>query len=124
MIIAAFSTSTLPLTFNLAILVCCGAFSRRAWARDAPPGLRFPRSAMDHHSSGYLPAEKFPTFDLVGRVGEQQRFQISVVCFLDPGRVVSFRKNHRHMGMDLCYQLIRLACDNRASASAKSLGMP
>src|SRR5690349_503053 len=26
------------------------------------------------------------------------------------------RKNHRHTGMDLCYELIRLACDNRASA--------
>jgi hypothetical protein len=26
------------------------------------------------------------------------------------------RKNHRHTGMDLCDELIRLACDNRASA--------
>jgi hypothetical protein len=26
------------------------------------------------------------------------------------------RKNHRHTGMDLRYELIRLACDNRASA--------
>jgi hypothetical protein len=26
------------------------------------------------------------------------------------------RKNHRHTGMDLRDQLIRLACDNRASA--------
>jgi hypothetical protein len=26
------------------------------------------------------------------------------------------RKNHRHTGMDLCYELIRLACDNRISA--------
>ena len=27
-----------------------------------------------------------------------------------------FRKNHRHTGMDLRDELIRLACDNRASA--------
>src|SRR4029077_14130775 len=26
------------------------------------------------------------------------------------------RENHRHTGMDLRYELIRLACDNRASA--------
>src|SRR5260370_34015610 len=26
------------------------------------------------------------------------------------------RKNHRHTGMDLRYELIRLACDNRTSA--------
>jgi hypothetical protein len=25
-------------------------------------------------------------------------------------------KNHRHTGMDLCYELTRLTCDNRASA--------
>jgi hypothetical protein len=30
------------------------------------------------------------------------------------------RKNHRHTGMDLRYELIRLACDNRASAQPLS----
>jgi hypothetical protein len=38
--------------------------------------------AMNHHSSDYLPAEKFPTFAyLVGRVGEQNAFRVSVVSF-------------------------------------------
>src|ERR1700737_2967447 len=29
-------------------------------------------------------------------------------------------KNHRHTGMDLCYELIRLACDNRTGAQPLS----
>src|SRR4029077_15493186 len=29
------------------------------------------------------------------------------------------RKNHRHTGMDLRYELIRLACENRASAQPR-----
>src|SRR6266403_5943870 len=34
--------------------------------------------------------------------------------------MVFLRKNHRHTGMDLCDELIRLACDNRASAQPLS----
>ena len=40
--------------------------------------------------------------------------------FPEPCGVMLFRKNYRHTGMDLRDQLIRLACDNRASAYPKT----
>jgi hypothetical protein len=72
--------------------------------------------AMDHHSSGCLPAEKFPTF----ASGRQGRGPVRLLGFrlrFDlTRRVMLFRNNHRHTGMDLRDELIGLACDDRASA--------
>jgi hypothetical protein len=45
--------------------------------------------AMDHHSSDCLPVEKFPTFASgFSRIGDQEGFQVLVVRFAEPGRVI------------------------------------
>ena len=71
---------------------------------------------MDHRSSGCLSAEKFPT----SASAPQGRGSVTLLSFHPQfpraGGVMLLRKNHRHMRMDLCDELIRLACDDRAGA--------
>jgi len=63
-----------------------------------------------------LPARKFPTFASGRQDREQQLFQISVLCFPEPGRVMLLGKNHGIRRSIWGGEVIGLACDNRASA--------
>ena len=109
---------------NLSVLTSRGVPARaKVQAHRVSSGLslheQVPR-ATDHHSSGCLSAEKFPTFACRLQDREQQLFQVSVVGFTEARRAKLLRKNSRHTGMDLRDELIRLACDNRASAQPLS----